>query len=235
MKRRDLLGLFGAQAAAVGGLARVAGAEATHRCTDDHAADSKDPASIYHLYLCAFHVAKKDPGFAVEAHHYCSPVGDALHQCLIYDRRGANGKLIGIEYIVPDSVFRGFPAEEQKFWHPHSYEILAGQLIAPMMSPAEQDKMFEGLITSWGKTWHTWPDPRTDFPMGDALLMWSATRDGMISEEMLAKRDQQFGVSTAEIRKRRSYMGKVPQIDPPANLNSPGRQFTNHGPDVPPK
>ena len=30
------------------------------------------------------------------------------------------------------------------------------------------------FLTSWGKTFHTWPDPTTEIPMGEPLLMWSA-------------------------------------------------------------
>ena len=30
------------------------------------------PVQQIHLYLCAFHIAKSNPKFAVEAHHYCS-------------------------------------------------------------------------------------------------------------------------------------------------------------------
>ena len=31
-----------------------------------------DPVKDIHLYLCAFHIAKNNPDFEVEAHHYCS-------------------------------------------------------------------------------------------------------------------------------------------------------------------
>ena len=73
MKRRDMLGIVGT-AAGLAGIRGAAGAAADH----DHAAD-KDPADAFHLYLCAFHIAKKDPTFVVEAHHYCSPVADEVH------------------------------------------------------------------------------------------------------------------------------------------------------------
>ncbi|MCC7315752.1 MAG: DUF1264 domain-containing protein, partial [Planctomycetes bacterium] len=48
-----------------------------------------------HLYLCAFHISKERPSFAVEAHHYCSPQAD-MHQCVIYDGKGPGAKLLGI-------------------------------------------------------------------------------------------------------------------------------------------
>ena len=94
---------------------------------------------------------------------------------------------------------------------------------------------FRGLITTWGKTWHTWPDPSADLPLGEPMLMWSTSRDGMIPEAMIARRDAQFGISTEAIRKRRELLGRVPSIDPPKSIDDLGRQFTNDGPDLPPR
>lgn len=227
MKRREMLGLVGGAALGISGAAPP---------PDGHeGAAAVDPAKAFHLYLCAFHIAKKDPSFVVEAHHYCSPAGEGLHQCIIYDRRGEGAKLIGIEYIITDEVYRKLPDAEKKYYHPHAYEITSGLLILPGMAPEEEDKLLGGLITSWGKTWHTWPDPSTPLPMGEPLLMWAATKDGMIPEAALTARDRKNGVDTAAIRRRRSFMGQVPQIDPPRTLDDVGRQFTNVGPDVPPK
>jgi hypothetical protein len=71
--------------------------------------------------------------------------------------------------------------------------------------------------------------------MGDPLLMWAATKDGMIPDAALAERDRKFHVNTAAIRKRRSVFGPVPQVDPPRSIDDLGRQFTNSGPDVAPE
>ena len=49
------------------------------------------------------------------------------------------------------------------------------------------------LLTTWGKTWHTWPDPTTPVPLGEPLLMWSLTGDGQADKEMVAERDKEFG------------------------------------------
>lgn len=185
-----------------------------------------------HLYLCAFHISKERPSFAVEAHHYCSPQAD-MHQCVIYDGKGPGAKLLGIEYLVSDEQYQKLPASEKKYWHPHAYEIISGQLIAADL-PKQGDDLFKGLIKSWGKTWHTWPDPTTKFPMGEPMLMWSANGDGQIDKAMLSKRDAQFGISTDEIRERRKSMGmEVPQIPPPKSMDELGRQFTASGPDAP--
>jgi hypothetical protein len=225
-----MLGALGASAglAAAGGAAEAAQG---HEPAQNH---EPSPANRFHLYLCAFHIAKKNPNFVVEAHHYCSPVRDDVHQCVIFDTAGKNARILGVEYIISDALYRKLPDEEKKYYHPHSYEVISGLLVAPEMAVDDEQKLMKGLITTWGKTWHTWPDPATDLPMGEPLLMWSSTRDGQIKEELLSARDRRFRISTPEIRRRRSVFGLVPQTDPPKSLDDLGRQFTNSGPDVPP-
>ena len=193
------------------------------------------PVKNMHLYLCAFHVAKENPGFQVQAHHYCSPSGKDLHQCVVFDSRGPNAKLLGVEYIAPDEVYRSLPEEEKRYWHPHAYEIVAGQLVAPDMADLG-DEPFKGFITSWGKTWHTWRDPKTALPMGEPLLMWSANGDGQIDPALVGERDKDFGISTREIRERRKAYGyAVPNIPPPKSVKELGRRWTASGPDEPTK
>lgn len=206
---------------------------------DDHKGGQKDPVNWapvekMGLYLCAFHVGKKDAKFQVEAHHYCSPIGD-IHQCAVFDSRGPNSKLLGTEYIINDELYQKLPSDEKKYWHPHAYEILSGQLVAPDM-PKMGDDAFVGFITSWGKTFHTWADPSTPIPMGEPILMWSANGDGQISEGLISKRDAQFNINTSEIRKRRAFMGfEVPQVSPPKSLKDNARRWTNKGKDEPTK
>jgi hypothetical protein len=200
VNRRDLLGILGG-AGCAGAIPEAA--------ANDHAGAARQdmgPAGRFHLYLCAFHIAKNNPSFVVEAHHYCSPVRDEVHQCVIFDKADAGARILGVEYIVSDAIYRKLPDEEKVYWHPHRYEILSGLLVAPGMPAKAEDQLLSGLITSWGKTWHTWPDPAAALPTGEPLLMWSATKDGQIPTEEIAARDRRLGISTPEIRKRRSAL-----------------------------
>lgn len=198
-------------------------------------AENWGPVEKMHLYLCAFHVAKENPKFQLIAHHYCAPQKGDVHQCVIYDSRGANSKLLGVEYIISDETYRSLTENERKYWHPHAYEIISGQLVAPDL-PNDGDDIFPGLITTWGKTWHTWPDPKTNVPIGEPLLMWSINGDGQIDESLVSARDAEFGISTSEIRKRRNGFGfRIPSIPPPKSIQEVGRQWTESGPDVPTK
>jgi hypothetical protein len=51
--------------------------------------------------------------------HACLPPP----QCLIYDTDAADARLIGVEYVVAESVFASLPSEEKKLWHSHEYEV----------------------------------------------------------------------------------------------------------------
>jgi hypothetical protein len=190
----------------------------------------------FHFYLCAFHVAKADPSFQLEAHHYCEPAGGDVHQCVVYDRRGPGARLLGTEYIIADAVYRGLPDAEKAFWHPHAYEVLSGQLVAPGLPEPQETDLLRSVIRTWGKTWHTWPDPAQPLPLGAPRLMWSINGDGQLDPALLERRDRAFGISTPALRQRRrsAYGYAVPQLPPPATLEAPGRQFTADGPDEPP-
>ncbi|MCI0460815.1 MAG: OBAP family protein [Gemmataceae bacterium] len=227
MNRREVLEMLGATAAGLAGGVPVpqnAGA-AEH--------PDRTPANQFHLYLCAFHLAKKDPRFVVEAHHYCSMLNEDVHQCVVFDSPGKNARLLGVEYIISDSLYRKLPDSEKRYWHSHTYEVIAGLLIAPDLPKAAEKELMDKVLVTWGKTWHTWPDPKTPLPEGEPLLMWAATKDGQIPQEVLTDRDKRFQVSTPEIRKRRAYLGPVPQIDPPRSVDEIGRQWSNEGPDEP--
>jgi hypothetical protein len=165
----------------------------------------------------------------------CGAIDGGVHQCLLYDSLGKNARLLGVEYIISDEMFRKLPDAEKKYWHPHTYEVLAGGLIAPSMNPDDEMAFMKALLTTWGKSWHTWPDPTTPVPMGEPLLMWSFTGDGQSDEKVISARDKEFGVTTAEIRKKRTdAIGyEVPAVPQPNDVNTIGRQWTADGKDEP--
>jgi hypothetical protein len=190
------------------------------------------------LFFCGFHVAKENPEFQVTTMHYCGMRGEGdyeMHQCLLYDSVGAGAKLLGVEYIVSDKVFRVLPDEEKKYWHPHTYEVLGGGLVAPVMSDQAETDFMTYLLTTWGKSWHTWPDPTTEVPLGEPRLMWSLTGDGQADMELVGERDRLFGVSTEKTQAERvEAIGyKVPQVPQPRSVATIGRQWTASGEDKP--
>ncbi|KAI0721024.1 hypothetical protein C8T65DRAFT_631967 [Cerioporus squamosus] len=174
------------------------------------------PINQIHQHLCAFHVYSSDHSRHVEAHHFCKHLSKDFHQCVIYDSDDPNAKLIGIEYIVSEKIFKSLPPEEKKFWHSHKYEVESGLLqLAPKSfvpgaatDVAEQPAMLE-LHQTYGKTIHTWAvDIHPDLPLGPPNLMMSYIGDGQgPPAEMVKARDEASGQNTAAKREvRKGYL-----------------------------
>jgi hypothetical protein len=235
MHRRELFAKVG-----ILGAAALAGRAAT-AAGHEEAMPGASPLSGQHMHFCGIHTAKSNPKFLLTTQHYCaghSRTGhDDMFQCVLFDGTGANAKLLGVEYVISDAAYRALPDDEKKYWHPHTYEVLGGGLVAPGMPEADEKKFMKALLTTWGKAWHTWPDPKTPVPLGEPLLIWSLGGDGQCDEAVVAARDKQFGVDTAAIRARRSQeLGlPVPQIPQPKSMDDLGRQWTASGEDKPTK
>jgi hypothetical protein len=199
MNRREAL--FTAGAALVSGVALTSKAQACEV--------KGTPLEAMHLHLCAFHVAKDDPKFQLEAHHYCMPLRDdgKLFQCIVTNSNQPGAKILGVEYIVTDDLYQTLSKEERNFWHPHDYEVTSGLLVAPKLAEDDENKFMAVVRKTWGKTFHTWADPETDLPLGKPRLMIAFIKDGEIREELVNKRDKDLGISTEKIKKRR--VGKV--------------------------
>jgi hypothetical protein len=232
MQRREVLGVLGGLGVAAAAQESV---RADHPAPGGAAGRYMNPVTNTHAHFCGIHVAKRDPKLQLIVQHYCAPLGEEMHQCLLYDSFERNAKLLGVEYIVSDRVYRGLSQEEKRYWHPHTYEVLAGGLIAPGMRQADEMKFMKAILTTWGKTWHTWPDPRTAVPLGEPMLMWSATGDGQIQRDVVGQRDRLFNVSCERIREQRvrEFGLEVPQVAAPRALDQVGRQWTDSGEDRP--
>ena len=232
MDRRELFGAMGAI-----GVGMAAGTAAQAASRDDKPKGKGPLAGSGLAHFCGIHVAKNNPKFQIVAEHYCGPCGEGLHQCLLYDSAEPHAKLLGVEYIVTDEIYRKLPDAEKKYWHPHTYEVMAGGLIAPEMSAADEQKFMTYIMPTWGKTWHTWPDPKTPVPMGEPLLIWSLTADDQVDPQVVAERDRIHGSDTAKVRKARidTFGLEVPNVGFPKSMDFIGRQWTNSGEDKPTK
>ncbi|RBY76847.1 DUF1264 domain-containing protein [Geodermatophilus sp. TF02-6] len=157
------------------------------------------PLNHFDVYVVGFHPAKGEPDMQMEAHHFCRVVNDDLLQCVLFDGNTKDANLIGIEYIVSGRLFDRLPEEERPYWHPHNFELLSGQLVAPGLPEVAEKAFFKLLMNSYGKTWHTWhtgthAEPGMDLPYGDPKLMWSFNRDGEGREDLLRDRNEAMGL-----------------------------------------
>ena len=166
------------------------------------------PAEQLKIYLAGLHVMKNSPHHQMDAHHFCRQVNQDLAQCAIFDGNGVEANLIGIEYIISEKLFMSLPGQEKKYWHPHNYEILSGQLVAPWIPDAAELSLMKDKMNSYGKTWHVWNtghhgvkgDP---LPYGPPELAWSFNRDPEALPGLLEQYAKEMKIDLAEKRKQR--------------------------------
>lgn len=174
------------------------------------------PTDLLNIHLVGFHPSKADPGHQMEAHHYCRQVNEEFAQCALFDGNGRDANLNGIEYIISARLFAQLPEAEKKYWHPHNYEILSGQLVAPNIPIRVEREVMEAKINSYGKTWHVWmtgmygraPDA---LPLGEPELAWSFNRDGEALPELVEQRDARLQVDTGARRSARRGLTELAQ------------------------
>ncbi|WP_207513922.1 OBAP family protein [Longitalea luteola] len=178
---------------------------------------NKSPLSKINVYLDGFHFYNGNINAQMEAHHYVSQINEDLYQAIMYDGNGPDAKIMGVEYIVTEKLFKTLPEEEKKLWHSHHHEVKSGTLIAPGIPLVAEHELMEKLVSTYGKIIHTWhTDQNRTLPVGSPMIMMGFTRDGQLKQELLADRDKRFNISTAEKKKNRADI-PVPAIDPMAN------------------
>ena len=162
------------------------------------------PLSEMDVYLVGFHPMKEDPTHQMEAHHFCRQVNEDFAQCALFDGNTDSANLNGLEYIISEKLFETLPQDERKFWHPHNYEILSGQLVAPGLPDVASEELMRGKMNSYGKTFHMWAtDQGNKLPLGEPMLAWSFNRDGEAKPGLVERRDEAMGISSAEVRAER--------------------------------
>ena len=182
----------------------------------------KYPLDAMSTYLNGFHMYADEMGRQVEAAHFCVHLRHDLHQCVIFDRNSPDARLIGIEYIISEERFRALPEDEKQLWHSHHYVVKSGTLTAPGIPEIAEHSYFSDLVTTYGKTFHTWQYDRDDFPYGVPQLMMGLTQDGQVKQELVDERYRRSGISTSQKRKSRADI-PMPEVVPGANSWESGR------------
>lgn len=177
--------------------ARADGREAGHR---NALAGVKAPIQeVLHcpLAFAGVHLLKDLPERSAVAYHYCKDLNADISQCVLYDGTGPDARLIGVEYLISDALYRKLPAEERAYWHDHRHEIDAGLLRSLTQSGGEEKQTLAKIRTLWGKVYHTWVSG-TDYPRGPARLFWSVTGEDPFLLPPDAKLPPQLKVGAAK-------------------------------------
>jgi hypothetical protein len=125
---------------------------------------------------------------------------------------------MGVEYIITEKLFKNLSAEEKKMWHPHHYEVKSGSLIAPGIPEIAEHELMEKLVSTYGKTIHTWhTDQQRTLPLGaPPMIMMGFTKDRQLHPELLVERDKRFNISSQKKKENRKDI-PMPEVDPMAN------------------
>lgn len=174
------------------------------------------PLGRFDVYLVGFHPMKDDPTRQMEAHHFCEQVTEDFAQCVLLDANADDAKMNGVEYIISKHLFDQLPEEERSFWHPHNFEILSGQLVAPGLPDPAELELMEGKMNSYGKTFHFWHtgragEPGDPMPLGPPSLAWSFNRLGEARPELVERRDRAMDIDTEERRRERQELVELAQ------------------------
>lgn len=145
------------------------------------AIQSRPPVDAISTYLDGFHFYSGDKNGQMEAHHYVTVLNEDVMQAVIYDGNTKNARLMGVEYIISERLFKTLPPEEKKLWHSHQYEVKSGSLVAPGLPQVADKALMSKIVNTYGKTWHTWHTDRDKtLPMGIPALMMGFTGDGQL-------------------------------------------------------
>jgi hypothetical protein len=188
-----------------------------------------DPVAAMDIYLVGFHPMMESPKHQMEAHHFCRQKNEDFAQCSLFDGNTADANLNGIEYIISEKLFNKLPEEEKKYWHPHNYEILSGQLFAPGLPTIAENALMKKKMNSYGKTWHVWNtghhglNDATKMPLGEPMLAWSFNHDGEAKKGLEEDTEEKFDVSFSKKRKDRKELVKV--AEPQEGVNAIVEEF----------
>ncbi|MGP2448494.1 uncharacterized protein DUF1264 [Pantoea sp. PNA 14-12] len=178
---------------------------------------SRPPIDAINAYLDGFHFYNGDKNGQMEAHHYVTVLNDDVMQAVIYDGNTRDARLMGVEYIISERLYRTLPAEEKKLWHSHQYEVKSGSLVAPGLPAVAEKALMTRIVNTYGKTWHTWHTDRDkQLPIGIPALMMGFTADGQMDARLLADRDRRFDIDSQKIRAERADIVAHPVV-PGAN------------------
>jgi hypothetical protein len=182
------------------------------------------PLDAMGVYLDGFHLRNGHMEHQMEAHHFCAQLNEDVIQCTLFDANNKEARLIGVEYVISEKLFKSLPEAEKTMWHSHVYEVKSGMLVAPGLPEVAEHELMSKLISTYGKTWHTWnmDSMGKNVPLGVPDLMMGFTADGQMDPALGRVRDSQLGISSEAKKNARNDIA-APAIQPGADAWTKGK------------
>ncbi|XAR66617.1 hypothetical protein NMG60_11012905 [Bertholletia excelsa] len=189
---------------------------------------SLKPVKQTKQHACTFALYSHDMTRQIETHHFITRLNQDFLQCAVYDSNDAHARLIGIEYIISDSIFETLPTEEQKlctlmrtrFCNFSSFWIKLGLWVNPGVPEMVMKTEMENLAKTYGKFWCTWQVDRGDkLPLGAPALVMSpqAVSEGIVRPDLIEKRNIKYNVSIEALKASRVEIAEPEWINPLAD------------------
>jgi hypothetical protein len=168
------------------------------------------PIDAFVVHLDGFQFRSGDLSSQHRVQQYCAQLGEEVLQCALFDGTGPQAKLTGVEYVISERLFSALPDEEKAYWHSQVHEVKAGVLVAPGLPEQAEHALAARLVRTYAKAWRLWPDGDSGVPTGVPQLMMGFTNDGQLDPVLLAERDRELGVASAEKRRQRADIPEAP-------------------------
>lgn len=184
---------------------------------------ARAPVDSLVAHLDGFQFRNGDLSSQHRVQHYCGHVSADAMQCALFDGTGPHAKLVGVEYVISERLFAELPDSEKPYWHSQVQPVKAGTLLAPGLPEEAEHELASRLARTYAKTWRLWPvEERAEVPLGVPQLMMGFTREGQLDQALLAERDRELGVASAEKRRQRQDIPVTP-VAPGADAWQDGR------------
>lgn len=147
-----------------------------------------------------------DPSSRHRVRRYCAQIGEEMLQCALFDRNGPQAKLTSVEHAIRERLFSGLPDGDTPHWHSPVRPVKAGILVAPGLPERTEHVLASWLVRTYAKAWRVRPVGDARVPTGVPQWMMGFTGDGRLDPVLLAERDREPGVASAERRRQRAAL-----------------------------
>jgi len=175
-----------------------------------------DPINGFKTHMTNIRLYSNDMKRQIVTHEYMSHVNEDVMQSILMDSDKSGARVIGVEYVITEKLFRQLPEDEKKLWHSRAYEVKSGTLVAPGMPLSMEHRLMSDLAPTYGKTFALWHVDSDPLPLGVPQLLVAPNRDGVVNKQLLNARDNRFGIDTEKERRNRTDIPE-PRLGPNAD------------------